>query len=118
MTVFIIFPLFSLIALYLVFLLLFRKHGKAVRVALDFGTFIVLYAIHVALIALTGTNYLGWIVIVVLLVFALNALWQRIRQLDVDLRQMIRHSWRIIILLALPVHFILFVLGIRQLFIS
>jgi len=53
-----------------------------------------------------------------LVVFALNALWQRIRQLDVDLRQMIRHSWRIIILLALPVHFILFVLGIRQLFIS
>ena len=118
MTVFIIFPLFSLMILYLLFLLLFRKHGKAVRYSLDIGTFIVLYAIHVALIALTGTNYLGWIIIAVLLIFALNALWQRTRQLDVDFKQMIRHSWRIIILLALPIHFVLFVLGMHQLFIS
>ncbi|VWX36803.1 DUF3397 family protein [Exiguobacterium oxidotolerans] len=118
MTVFIIFPLFSLIVLYLLFLLLFRTHAKAVRVALDLGTFIVLYAIHVSLIALTGHNYVGWLLIAVLSVFALNALWQRIRQVDIDYVQMIRHSWRIIVLIALPVHLVLFGIGIRQLMIS
>lgn len=118
MTVFIVFPLFSLIVLYLLFLLVFRRHGKAVRLALDLGTFIVLYAIHVSLIALTGHNYLGWLLITVLLIFAMNALWQRIRKVDVDYVQMIRHSWRIIVFIALPVHLILFGIGIHQLLIS
>ncbi|WP_214846567.1 DUF3397 family protein [Exiguobacterium sp. s193] len=118
MTVFIVFPLFSLIVLYLLFLLMFRRHGKAVRWALDLGTFIVLYAIHVSLIALTGHNYLGWLLITLLFIFAMNALWQRIRKVDVDYVQMIRHSWRIIVFIALPVHFILFGIGIHQLFIS
>lgn len=117
MTWFIIFPVFSLISLYIIFFAVFRQHGKAVRFALDLGTFIVLYGIHVALIALTGQNYLGWLLIAVLLIFAVNALWQRIKKVDVDYIQMIRHSWRITILIALPVQLMLFGIGIQQLFI-
>lgn len=117
MTLFIIFPIFSLVVFYMIFFMVFRTHQKALRLALDVGTFVVLYGIHVALIALTGQNYIGWLLIAILLIFAVNALWQRIQQVDVDYLQMIRHSWRITILIALPVQLMLFGIGIRQLFI-
>lgn len=118
LVLFVMFPYLSLGLFYLAFWLLTKKRGTSMRLALDLSTIVVLYAIHVALVALTGRSHLGWLIIAVLLVFPLNAIWQRARALEVDYREMLRHSWRIVFLIALPVQLILLGIGIRQLFIS
>ncbi|WP_214827158.1 DUF3397 domain-containing protein [Exiguobacterium algae] len=108
------FPLIVWFMVYMILNKILPKSINSFKLVCDAGVVLWFYACGILLKAIVGTD-VSWVLLVTCCaIFPLNAIWQRVRHEEVLFTKMFVHGWRILFLVLVPTHAILFVFGIAQ----
>jgi hypothetical protein len=67
---FVTIPLFGYIIVFVITKIVTKQHRKAVRIALDFTTLLIIMAVHYFIKAIWGTSYL-WLILLIMILIAI-----------------------------------------------
>ena len=67
---FVTIPLFGYIIVFIITKLVTKQHRKAVRIALDITTLLIILSVHYMIIAIWGTSYL-WLIMLMMIMIAI-----------------------------------------------
>ncbi|MBR3062126.1 MAG: DUF3397 domain-containing protein [Exiguobacterium sp.] len=108
------FPLILWFMVYMILRKIMPKSINSFKLACDAGVILWFYACSILLEAIVGTDMLLLLLAACCAIFPINAIWQRIRYEEVLFTKMFVHGWRLLFLLLVPTHAILFAIGVVQ----
>jgi len=106
------FPLVIWFMVYMILRKIMPKSVNTFKLVCDAGVILWFYACGVLLEAIVGVDVFWLLLAVCAAIFPANAIWQRIRHEDVVYSKMFVHGWRLLFLLLVPAHVVLFTIGI------
>ncbi|WP_026826330.1 MULTISPECIES: DUF3397 domain-containing protein [Exiguobacterium] len=108
------FPLILWFMVYMILRKIMPKSINSFKLACDTGVLLWFYACGVLLEAIVGTEVFLLFLAICCAIFPINAIWQRIRYEEVLFTKMFVHGWRLLFLLLVPTHAILFAIGVAR----
>jgi len=108
------FPLIIWFMVYMILRKIMPKSVNTFKLVCDVGVVLWFYACAVLLEAIVGDDLFWLLLAACVAIFPINAIWQRVRHEEVIFTKMFIHGWRLLFLLLVPTHAVLFIVGIAK----
>lgn len=108
------FPLVIWFMVYMVLRKFMPKSVNTFKLVCDAGVILWFYACAILLETLVADDVFWLLLAICCAIFPANAIWQRIRHEEVLYTKMFVHGWRLLFLLLVPLHAVLFALGVAK----
>ncbi len=108
------FPIVIWFMVYMVLRKIMPKSINVFKLVCDKSVILWFYACGILLEAVIGDNVFWLLLLICLSIFPIHAIWQRVKHEEVLFAKMFVHGWRLLFLLLVPAHAVLFIIGLTQ----